>query len=118
MNSKPGFLNKRVWYALTTGALGLVLMAALAGCGLRGGQNNQPPAPPTVAPAQPTAAPAQPTAVAPQPPTAAPTEAVQPSAVPPTATVQSDPQGDELEQLLDQLDQENSSADPLDDVPQ
>jgi hypothetical protein len=35
-----------------------------------------------------------------------------------TQAAQSAPQGDELEQLLDQLDQANQSADPLNDLPQ
>src|SRR5690349_1272199 len=105
-------------------ALCLVLVAGLTGCGLRGGQNNQPPAVPTNAPAhlptktpvppteqaQPTAEQAQPTA---EPPTAAPTATTEAAVV-----VEPDTQGDEIEQLLDLLDSQNQKADPLDDVPQ
>lgn len=104
----------------------LLIVAGLSGCALRSGRNQQPSAPPTGAALQPQAQPQQPQQQQPSqpPPTAAagqpvaPTEAVQPPAASTQAVQSDDPQGDEVEQLLDQLDQENKSADPLNDVPQ
>lgn len=117
---------------VSTAALCALLVAGLTGCGLRGRDNT----PPTVPPQQPTTAPVQPTQAGQpaQPTVAQPTDAAvqptaeQPTAVPPTvaaptqaptvAAAQPDTQGDEIEQLLDQLDQQNQKADPLNDVPQ
>jgi hypothetical protein len=108
-------------------AVCLILAAGLTGCGLRGGQNNNPPAVPTPTalpqpandPAQPTAQPAGPTAEQAQPTAAQPTaEQAQPTLPPAPTLEQPDTQGDEIEQLLDLLDKQNQDADPLDDVPQ
>jgi hypothetical protein len=126
-NTTP--ISQAVTRSITAAALCVMLATLLTGCGLRGGNNNQPPAPPTNAPSQPqpaqpqqpslappSAVPAEPTQASTQ--AVQPTEAVQPTAAPATETAQSDPQGDEIDQLLNQLDRENQSADPLNDVPQ
>lgn len=127
MNRYETTLNRRPLSVFLTLALCVALGAGLTGCGLRGRQPTQPPAPPTTAPIQPvqpttaptpaTAAPAQPTVPSGAPTDVPPTSVSQPTAAP-TMAAQPDTQGDEIEQLLDQLDQQNQKADPLNDVPQ
>lgn len=127
MNRKPIYSNKHSRCRLAAVIVGALMVAALSGCGLRGGKVNPPPAPTNPLaqqpqqPQQPQSQQQQPTALSPvsAPQTEAPAQVTQ-SAQPTQAMTEAatpDAQGDEVQQMLDQLDKENQSADPLGDVP-
>ncbi|HTX91628.1 MAG TPA: hypothetical protein VMC09_10465 [Anaerolineales bacterium] len=111
------------------GVAAACLVLALIACRASGGQSNPSPVPPTNPPVQ-------------QPQPVPPTDTIQPTAVPtntvaqpttaptatdtaePTATVTATPAantdavGDQVQQLLDQLNQMNQKGDPFGDLPQ
>jgi hypothetical protein len=108
-------------------ALSAALIFALIGCRASGGQPTvapinppvqQPsPLPPTDT-VQPTTVPAVPTATVAQPTTApTATNAVQPTATQ-TVAVDTNAEGDQVLQLLNQLDQMNQKGDAFNDLPQ
>lgn len=109
----------RVWAA---GVVCLVCAVALSACGGQRGQpqNNAPTAQPATAASQPTPRPPDPTS-APAPTQAPATEVTAPTAAPASTEAPapaSDPLGDEVDQLLRQLNDANAAADTLDDVPE
>lgn len=102
--------------SIAIGIAAIMIVLGIVACGGRVNQNTQPPAPQGNAPIQQPGQ-AQPGGSGVNPPAGATTQNNQ-AAPPPAGTVSTpDPQGAEIDQLLNQLDSENNSADTLTDVP-